>query len=281
MNCEAVRELLSPSYDQELPPDAEAAVREHVERCPTCSQQLAEFAALSALAANMREPEVPAGMWASIDASLNPVRRMPALKTMFGQHSRQLATAALVLIAVSAAFFALVSRQPPDAHHEMADLFDQYLERFERQPDTAQEILLARYDGQLVTPQQAFVAVKFTPNAPETLPDGFSRSAMYVLKMPCCTCTQTIYKNDDGRVLAVFEHSEQQRSWFGARPQITGQCHGKETCLVQLQSELAACWKCGPRHVTVVGARDMEEVSALVHYLDAQQKSGLPAPDST
>jgi hypothetical protein len=155
----------------------------------------------------------------------------------------------------------------------MAEVFGQYLDRFQEQPEQAQEILLTRYDGQLVAPEQAQGAAKFIPIAPDTLPQGFSRNAIYVLKMPCCTCTQTIYKDGQGKVLAVFEHTDQQQNWFGDRPTITAQCHGKSTCLVQLQNELAACWKCGPRHLTVVGARDVEQVSELVAYLDAQQKS--------
>ena len=109
--------------------------------------------------------------------------------------------------------------------------------------------------------------VNFEPNAPAELPQGFARAAIYVLKMPCCTCTQTIYKNSHGTVLALFEHTDQQRSWFGDRPTITAQCHGKATCLVQLQDELAACWKSGPRHLTLVGARDVEQVSDAVAHM--------------
>lgn len=273
MNCESVRDLLSAYYDQELSPDVEAAVREHLQDCPICSQQLGQFAELSKLAADMRQPEVPPGMWASIEASLNVQRRSPSSAVVWRRQYAQLAAAAIVLVAASIALMAYWNRHPTDEHHEMAEVFGQYLDRFQVQPDQAQDVLLTRYDGHLVAPQQVEGVAKFMPNAPDTLPEGFSRSATYVLKMPCCTCTQTIYKDGQGNVLAVFEHTDQQQSWFGDRPTITAQCHGKSTCLVQLQNKLAACWKCGPRHLTIVGARDVEQVSELVAYLDANQRS--------
>jgi hypothetical protein len=273
MNCERVRELMSAYYDQELAPDVEAAVREHFEKCPDCSQQLAEFAQLSKLAADMRQPDVPAGMWSSINASLNATQRGHVSANVSRRRYSEIAIAAMLLIAASIAIAAYWRRHPADEHLDMAETFGQYLDRFQQQPDRAQDALLARYEGRLVDAQHVAGEAKFDPNAPATLPRGFSREAIYVLTMPCCTCTQTIYQDGHGNVLALFEHTDEQRSWFGDRPTITAQCHGKPTCLVQLQNELAACWKCGPRHLTIVGARDVEEVSALVAYLDARQQT--------
>jgi hypothetical protein len=273
MNCESVRELMSAFFDQELEPDVEAAVREHLQNCPGCGEQLAQFAELSKLAADMRQPEVPAGMWSSINASLNAQRRRSVPKNAPWRSYSQIAIAATLLLATSIALFAYWNRHPTDEHHEMAETFGQYLERFQQRPEDAQEVLLTRYQGRLVDPQQAAGEAKFNPNAPDKLPQGFVREGIYVLKMPCCTCTQTIYKDGHGNVLALFEHTDEQLTWFGDRPTITAQCHGKSTCLVQLQGELAACWKSGPRHLTIVGARDVEQVSELVAYLDAQQQS--------
>ncbi|MGD9722640.1 MAG: anti-sigma factor [Pirellulales bacterium] len=271
MNCERVRELMSAYYDRELTPDLETEVREHLERCPVCVEQLAQFAELSKLAADMRQPEVPTGMWSSINASLSAKANERA--TVPWRRYSQFGIAATLLIAASIALVAYWNGHPTDEHREMAETFGEYLDRFQQQPENAQEVLLTRYQGRLVEPQQAAGEAKFNPNAPDKLPQGFSRAAMYVLGMPCCTCTQTIYKDGHGNVLALFEHTDQQRSWFGERPTITAQCHGKSTCIVQLQGELAACWQCGPRHLTIVGARDVEQVSELVAYLDAQQQA--------
>ena len=203
----------------------------------------------------MRQPEVPAGMWSSINASLSETANEPVRATVPWRRYSQFGIAATLLIAASIALVAFWNRHPTDEHREMAETFGEYLDRFQQQPENAQEVLLTRYQGRLVDPQQAVGEATFKPNAPDKLPQGFSRAAMYVLTMPCCTCTQTIYKDDNGNVLALFEHTDQQRSWFGDRPTITAQCHGKSTCIVQLQGELAACWKCGPRHLTIVARR--------------------------
>jgi anti-sigma factor RsiW len=273
MNCERARELMSAFYDQELEPDIEAAVREHLESCPECTQHLAQFKELSRLAADMRQPQVPAGMWSAIDASLDAQRRGADRPGIWRRRHLWVAIAAALLLGASVALFSYSTRQPADEHHEMAETFNLYLDRLQEHPENAEEVLVARYDGRLVKPEQAAELAKFEPNAPDMLPNGFSRSGIYVLKMPCCTCTQSIYKDDRGHVLVLFEHDDQQRSWFGDRPTITAQCHGKPTCLVQLQDSLAACWKCGPRHLTVVGARDVEQISELVANLDAQRQS--------
>lgn len=278
MICERARELMSAFYDQELEPDTKAAVREHLDSCPECAEQLAQFRELSSLAADMRQPQVPAGMWSAIDASLEVQRhRANSAGTQWRRYSR-VALAAVLLVGVSLALFSYLSSQPSDEHHEheMAEAFDRYLQGLQDRPENAEEVLVARYDGRLVKPEQVAELAKFEPNAPEHLPEGFSRTGIYVLKMPCCTCTQSIYKDNRGQVLVLFEHDDQQQSWFGDRSTITAQCHGKRTCLVQLQDSLAACWKCGPRHLTIVGARDVEQISELVAYLDAQRLS-LPA----
>jgi len=273
MNCERVRESLSAYYDRELAPDLEAEVREHLEACPDCAGQLAGFAELSKLAADMRQPDVPPGVWSAIDSSLNERRHRGVPVTVPWRNYSRIAIAATLLLAASFALFIYWNPHPTDEHHEMTATFGQYLDQFQQQPEDAQEVLLTRYQGRLVDPLQAVREAKFNPNAPDELPQGFSRSATYVLVMPCCTCTQTIYKDGLGNTLALFEHAGQQPGWFGDRPTITAECHGKPTSFVQLQGQLAACWQCGPRHLTIVGARNVEQASELVAYLDARQRA--------
>jgi Putative zinc-finger len=282
MNCERARELMSAFYDQELEPDVEAVVREHLENCPECTQHLGQFKELSKLAADLRQPEVPAGMWSAIDASLDAQRRRPGRAGAWWPRHSRAAIAAVLLLGTSVALFSYLTRQPTDEHREMAETFNQYLDTFHKQPENAEQVLLAQYDGRLVKPEQVAELTKFDPNAPDKLPQGFSRSGIYVLKMPCCTCAQSIYKNDKGHVLALFEHADQQPSWFGDRPTITAECHGKETCLVQMHDQLAATWKCGTRYLTVVGARDVEHVVELVRFLDQKNpllKTARRGPD--
>jgi hypothetical protein len=131
-------------------------------------------------------------------------------------------------------------------------------------------IVATRYDGRPIDSVSPHVG-QFVPNAPATLPDGFVRVETFVLDMPCCVCTQTIYRNPAGELMALFEHSEDQRMWFGSRPTIKTQCHGQPTVVVQLQNQLAATWKCGARYLTVIGARNVEQLTDWVAFLDSQR----------
>jgi hypothetical protein len=266
MSCESVRDLLSAYYDQELTPDLEREVCAHLANCLPCTQQLAGFAELSKLAADVRQPTVPADMWASINASLHAQGQGHVYVNAPKRRYLLCGIAAALLVAASAALFAFWNHQHD--HQVMAQTFGQYLDRFQQQPNRAEELLVARYQGQLVDPEAADVAASFSPNAPAKLPQGYSREATYVLKMPCCTCTQTIYKDPQGKVLALFEHTDEQRGWFGERPMITAHCAGKSMSLVETGNELAGCWKSGSRFLTIVGARDIEQIAELVGYLD-------------
>ncbi len=271
MNCESARELLSAYFDQEVAPEAASAVSAHVASCEECARRLAEFEELSELAANLRQPEVPPGVWSAIESSLPIEHRQQTRNRMawwFRRPSR-VVLAATLLLGTSLALLAFWEWRSTDPHVQMTAVFDQYLGEFQQNPEQAQEILRIRYDGRPVS-SRAVRAGRFSPNAPIDLPNGFTRMDTYVLDMPCCTCTQTTYKNATGEMLALFEHSENQRMWFGERPIIEAQCHGRQTFLVQLKDQLAASWKCGPRHLTVIGARNVEQVAELIAFLDAQ-----------
>ena len=130
---------------------------------------------------------------------------------------------------------------------------------------------MSNYEGRAVSYDEAATKVRYQPVTPERLPNGFSRKAVYLLRMPCCTCVQAIYQGTDGEKLAVFEHVDDQPVWFGTRPTIHTRCNGMPTSLVQVDDCLAASWKHQGRFVTVVGARDMEQVGQLMAFLDGHQ----------
>jgi hypothetical protein len=271
MNCESARVLLSAYFDRELEPDPASAVRGHLATCQDCALRLAEFEELSKLATDICEPEVPQGVWFAIESLLGTVHRQQS-----GNATRQwlkpsrAALAATLLIGASLALVGYWTWHSRDQHVQMAAVFDRYLGEFQEHPQQAQQVLRARYDGRPMDLQTVGNG-QFVPNAPQDLPNGFARVETYLLNMPCCTCTQTTYKNQAGDVLVLYEHSEDQRIWFGDRPVIEAQCHGQPTFLVQLKDQLAASWKCGPRHLTVIGARNVEQVSELIAFLDTQR----------
>jgi len=271
MNCRSAQELLSSHYDRELPPDLDGEVRAHVESCLDCARKLAEFTQLSRLTVDLRDPAAPSGAWPGIESALDRGRwTIGGFAPRWPPHRSRLALAASLLVAASIALSAYWIWRSYDPHAVMAATFDDYLKEFAQYPDQAQQVLIARYDGRPVDLSRGAHDAESSPNTPEELPDDFRRQEVYELKMPCCTCTQTVYKNSSGKVLVLFEHSEKQPEWFGDRPRIEAYCHGKETSLVQLPQQLAATWKCGRRYLTVVGALNVEQVAELVAVLDAR-----------
>lgn len=155
----------------------------------------------------------------------------------------------------------------PSAHHiGLAADFEDYFEHFAENPATAQNVLLAKYEGGAVDLVQATRHLGYKPAVAVGLPKRYSLVAMYVLKMPCCTCVQSICRRDDGRVFAIFEHDEEQQIGLGDRPRVETQCKGCPCSVVQADRGLVASWKADKRQFTVVGARDLEDVSDLITH---------------
>ena len=69
-------------------------------------------------------------------------------------------------------------------------------------------------------------------------------------------------------MVCVFEHDIDQAAWFGERPQSFVVCGGQTTRIVQLNGSVAATWQRGRRHITVIGAKDVDEVTRLVEHFE-------------
>jgi len=265
MNCSAVQHNLSAYHDNELSPDLRAAVEEHVATCHDCSARLAAFREISRVAGELIDPTAPSGMWEELQTKLQrkapmgkPVRLQTATTTSL---RRRLATAALLLLAMSAALG--IWRYRSSEQRQMRVAFGAFLDEFPRDPIAAQRTIVTKYDGQAVTLDEATRKLRYRPALP-TSGDALRLEKMYVLRMPCCTCVETIYKNADGETLAVFEHHDEDPGWFSNRPAIRARCCGKPTSIVQVDNRLAATWKHQDRFLTVVGARDVEQVASLI-----------------
>lgn len=187
-----------------------------------------------------------------------------------GERRRRIGVVAAALLAIaSAGILTYRYGVSLEDDHSGTVHFARYLDEFAHDPEQAQQSLVARYEGRYVDADQAARQASFPPVTPADLPRGLTRDTLCVLKMPCCTCVQSIFKDDAGRVLAVFEHVADEPTWFADRAAVTARCHGTRTNLVQLNDRLAATWKSQDRFVTVVGAQDLEEVSQLVAFLGA------------
>ncbi len=275
MDCQQVQKLLSAYCDDELSVDMRSSVAAHLQSCSHCGAELGVFQSLSGMAKGLDDPEPPMRIWAGIEAGLNADKERTSAVRPTAQRSRSrrkwrisvLATAATILVATGAVWISTRSWHAAGHQGEVAAALEEYLEHFASRPETAQNVLLAKYGGQSVDMAEATRELGYRPAVARGLPNGYSLEATYVLKMPCCTCVQSICRRDDGQVLAIFEHDEEQPAWFGDRPKIKTQCGGCSCSIVQTDRGLVASWKARKRQLTVVGARDLAEVADLVGHL--------------
>ena len=278
MECRKAQELLSAYYDDELSSDLRSSVAEHVQACSRCGEERALFEELSAMAKGLDDPEPPPRMWEGIEAGLDADRQDAPMARPAPKQRRSavnwrrslLATATLLMIATGAVWIAAQAWHGIGRHHEMAADFSHYLEQFHEDPELAQNVLLAKYDGQAVTLSQAASQLGYTPAVSGGLPDRYTLDAVYVLKMPCCTCVQSICRRDDGRLFAIFEHNEEQPAWFGDKPRIDTQCDGCQCSVIQADHGIVASWKGNKRQFTVIGARDLEDISDLIVHFQGE-----------
>ena len=259
MDCSEVKELLSAYDDNELPSDMRNAVAVHLESCDECANEQEYFRRLSLMAKELVHPEPPVNIWQQLEEKLEveyggQSERLTwsdwlseKRKPLFGLC---LATAAALFIAVGW----IGSRYWVEhGDHEMAAVFEEYLEEFNLNPVKAQQILLSHYQGQMVDAEQAIHTVGYRPVVADGMPEGFSIGKTYVMKMPCCTCVQCLCQRSDGTTLAIFEHDDDEPDWFGSRAEQEMDCDGTHCNMVNLDKGLAASWKRGKRYITIIG----------------------------
>lgn len=272
LDCKRTEQLLSHYFDGELPSDDRAKVEVHLEGCPSCSGQLAAIQMLSQAARSLSTIRPPHDLWDRIAAQLNdpslpepnttnavelPNRKLRS-KRRFSWS--QLATAVVLLIGVGMLWGLQHSRY---AHDPLAS----YVQQFETSPLIAQEKLVAEYSGKIVSADQAVQLVGYRPRNVDPPPNGYRCDKLVMLDMPCCKCIQAVWQRDDQTQLAVFEHKSSIDDWFQGQPSISIKCQNKTCRVTELSSQLIATWQIGSRMVTVIGLRDVEELTRLVAAL--------------
>ena len=270
MNCSQVQEVLSAYYDGELPCETKAEVAGHLDGCARCSRRVAAFGQLSAAAQALPTPSPPPEMWTQLAQELDAAgdSRPAARQKIWMLTSRKVAAiAAALLLAVGVGSFAFVTFRGPHAPDQMAADLGDYLEAFQRSPLEAQKVLLASYEGEAVALAESAEQAGYRPAVASGLPESYSVDSVFVWKMPCCTCVQTLCKREDGSTVAIFEHGTDKPVRFGDCPCVSAECGGKKCSIVEGKPQLAVSWDHNGRQLTVIGARDMNEVNALVEWL--------------
>jgi Putative zinc-finger len=270
MRCAQVQELLSAYHDNELGPETHTAVEQHRNECPACTQRLLELRQISLATRQLPEPIPPDQLLEKIERRraeeiASGPAPLPNGRRKFLDRAVAFAAVAAVLL-IGVAIWVLRGRN--DSEHQAAADMGLFLVDYRKHPEEAQRILAAKYDGRQVDQLEAQREIHFLPAATKTLPGAISLKSMYLLKMPCCLCVQSIYERSDKELLFVFEHADEEPEWFGDRPVIKATCNSKPTCIFQCDGELAVTWKGKKRCLTVVGARSLEEIAALMSFLD-------------
>ncbi len=281
MSCSEAQDLMSAFYDGELPDDLRSRVSKHLDHCSACAKELAGFESLTAVVGALSEPSAPPEIWSQLEAELDGQRATHTSAPVDVPQQRgwmplgRFAVAAIVLVVVGLGWAAHRTWFGHGDHGQFATEFGHYLEEFHRDPDAAQQLLLGKYEHQLVLPERVIDRVGYEPAVASGVPDEYELVSTHVMKMPCCTCVQSICKRSDGTVLAIFEHDDEETTeWFGDRPEVEVRCEEQMCMLVELDEQVAATWKRGTRHITLIGVRDVSEITQMVSWLD--EKDSLP-----
>jgi hypothetical protein len=268
--------LLSAYYDNELEPELGAAIAEHLTHCSTCASAVAGYQDLSRLAQAL--PVVPGVPdWSDLEKRRNA--RSPRASGTSGAWNvsrSALAAAAAVLLMVG---ITLVARQPwKSSGGELATL-DRYFDAFAESPAAGREVLSANYQAREVDVRHISQFTGFTPAA-ATPPASYQVASTCVLDMPCGRCPLVTLQRPDGSQVAIMECEEGRCACFSNRPITNATCCGKPTEIVQGRDQLlAAIWHADKRRFTVVGARDLQEITELVAHFEkhstAEQRDTL------
>jgi len=268
MNCSKVQDSLSQFHDNELSQEEAMRVAAHVTDCSSCAAELASFQQLSRLSRRLTDPSVPAQILVELQSKLNSPEEPDVILAHVQPRqipSRFLALAATILVAAGIGVIAYQAWDSPGQEHLTMN-FSQYVEQFSRQPEEAQQVLLANYYGKPMTLQEATESLGYEPAVAKGIPPDYTIDKVYLLKMPCCGCAQVVCKNKAGQSIAIFEHSTDQPVSFGDRPTVEYVCHDKPTRVVQMGDQLAATWTEGQRSITIIGATDLDEVTDFVAH---------------
>lgn len=263
MNCQEALVLLSTYHDGELPADQRIALEVHLESCPRCAAELGELHRLSELASTLEDPPPPRPWGDRVREQRQP-RHGDARTSKRGTYA---AITALSVVAATVAIVIGIAAPWRHREHVEHDDLAQYWESFQADPLSVQRQFLTRHTGRVVSADEAVREVGFRPLVAAQVPDAVRVETNYLLNMPCCKCTETICRRPDGTALAVFEHQEEQPGWFPGRDQVNMKCDDTTCQVTELDSCLAASWAVGDRVVTVVGLRDVDELTRWVRAL--------------
>lgn len=234
MECEQVRTLLGPFHDRELASAEHAAVAAHVGECAACAGELAAITELGESARLLPAPHAPESVWLDV-ADRMPARRRSPWKVA--------AVAAVVLVAVAAGW---LTRRTPSA------------------PDLE---LVALGAGRPVALQDAARQVDFRFVSRTELAGGYRLDECCLCSDGCCDMVRCKYRRGSDRIVLVQGPAAHPVD-FGDRPSTEETVGGKRVCVIRCEGCLAATWRTGDTSFSLIGPRDLPELSRLLAAVD-------------
>ncbi|PQO26813.1 hypothetical protein C5Y97_29015 [Blastopirellula marina] len=272
MDCSEARERLSDFFDGEMSNEVQMAMADHLAECEVCAQELAEFHDLSQMTAALEHPLPPPGLWDSLEAQLAQADGVSAEDLAAAEPFRWTTGPFVPLVmALAASVVFAIGWIGYQSNLNMLNLaisadFDQYFNVLHQDPVAAQQLLLAKYEGQPVDAESAVHLVGYQPTIVNGMPEGYAHHSCNVIKLPNGNAVHCQYLRPDGSALAIFEHDGERPAWFGDRP-ATEAVHGDTKLkMVDLDKRVAGTWRQGDRHITVVGAHDANEIGQLAGW---------------
>lgn len=272
MNCAETKDLLSAYLDSELPDRLRDDVTQHLAACSSCGEDFHCFTAISGMAKSLPNPALPSEIWNSLSRALDGASPHRASHWL-GRHWRS-AVPAFALLAASVLVLAGIAIWNRDSlhggHASEAQQFADFARSFPTDPERAQEILLASYNGRAASTEELRKSPRITAVAASNPPAGYALQRAYVLEMSCCQCSQVVLRRPAGGLVSVFEHGDAHGpNWTSGFRCTNMQCGNTPCEIAQTGEHLAVSCRVRDRHFTIVGAVNSREVEALVAWLEA------------
>jgi hypothetical protein len=264
MTCEQVRELLGRYHDGELGAAERAVVAGHLNDCAACPAWLEAIGELGDLTRALSEPEPPANLWEKLSVVLGPVSAAPVRPARRRLRLwRVAALAALMLVCLATGWFAHGRLGWGNVPEGGGGTGDDVL---------PVEALVSAREGEPVSLQEAAHRVGFRVLGVSDLPEGCCMQGCCLCKAGCCDLVQCKFLCRGEPVLLVQGGSEHHVR-YDHRPTVEMQVNGKPARLIQCDGCLACCWKAKGTVLTLIGPRELSQLSQLVASVDQRLES--------
>ncbi len=230
MCCKEYKDRIGRFLDNELTPDIQTEVGDHLQACTACQHELESLQKLTSEIFDSSGVSMPSDLWNAIEHRLNVGETFPTARAVnrFGLfRSRQWVLAASLVFVIGLGMLGL---SVIDSSARASTInFGILLDELPVDAHKAFRKFLALYDAQPGTPREAR---EFAPSldfeTPPTLPGGFRLDSVYLLRFGNRPGVAATYERD-GEFLATIFHAPVKKENFGTHkdyPCVIGKHHG-------------------------------------------------------